>query len=409
MRANPILAALALAVAGIPNPASARPSLWVDAWAAAPDRVGPAMEPGTIRQVVRLSAGGTRVRIRLSNLLGKTPLTMGPVELARSAGGSKIAPAGRAVVTFGGNATVTIPKGKEVLSDPVAFATGPLEPVAVSLFLPSGSQSPTVHGVGLTTAFRAKGHGISASAFPTEGSTRGRVFLTDVEVEARAGTGTLVLLGDSITDGVGSTFDKDARWPDVLAARLQGDSKLAFIALANAGISGNRILNDGAAPFIGPSAIARFGRDVGRKPGVRWVLLFEGINDISAAGILNTRRDDVSAAQIIAGMKALVDRAHKRGIATFGATLLPTGGMGRPSETPAGEVKRQAVNHWIREGGGFDAVVDLDAALRDPLQPGRLRPEFDSGDHLHPNDRGHETIADAVYARLLSDLRGSGR
>jgi lysophospholipase L1-like esterase len=218
----------------------------------------------------------------------------------------------------------------------------------------------------------------------------------------------LIVLGDSISDGVGSTFGGDGRWPDALAVRLRADPALAGVAVANAGISGNRLLNDAAAPFVGPSGLSRLSRDALDKPGARWLVLFEGINDIAAGPLLKTERDDVSATDIIKGMQAMIGRAHARRIAVIGVTLLPTGGVGEPFETPSSEAKRQEVNAWIRGGCAFDAVADADGALRDPAAPTRLRPEFDSGDHLHPNDGGHDAIAAAVH-RTLRELLSRGR
>jgi lysophospholipase L1-like esterase len=205
-----------------------------------------------------------------------------------------------------------------------------------------------------------------------------------------------------VTDGVGSTPDADHRWPDALAARLQTDPALKTIAVADAGIAGNRILNDGREGFIGPSAASRFDHDALDRPGVRWVLLLEGINDIAGASSLTTPQDDVSAAQIIDGMKALIARAHAKGVRVWGATLAPFGGAEWPFHSAAGEAKRQAVNAWIRSAGAFDAVVDFEGTLRDPAHPDRLLPAFDSGDHLHPNDAGYAAMAAVIDLRLFT-------
>jgi lysophospholipase L1-like esterase len=297
---------------------------------------------------------------------------------------------------------VVIPPGREVLSDALPFATHSLERVAVSLYLPEGSTAPTQHGVGLETGFVVAGDQTAAADFKADATIRSRFFLTDVEVLGDAGSSSLMVLGDSISDGVGSAFGRDARWPDVLAARLRDDRLLARVGVGNAGISGNRLLNDAEPPFVGPSGLSRFSRDVLEKPSLRWLVLFEGINDIAAGPLLKTPRDEVSAAQIIAGLRALVTRAHAHRVAVVGATLLPTGGAGEPFDTPLSEAKRQEVNAWIRSACVFDAVADLDSALRDPAAAARLRPEFDSGDHLHPNDGGHQAIAEAVHGALRS-------
>jgi lysophospholipase L1-like esterase len=381
--------------------APATASAWVETWAASPDRVGTPMPAQTLRQVVRISAGGKRLRIRLSNAFGTKPLKIGAASVARSAGGSGIEPLDQSRVTFGGRAEVIIPPGVDALSDPVKLRTEAVERIAVSLYLPDGSSAPTQHGVGLETAFMADGDQTALQDLTAPRTNRSRFFLSDVEVMARPGTAAFMVLGDSISDGVGSTFGADARWPDVLAAGLRPSQRRPGLAVANAGISGNRLLNDGAAPYIGPSGISRFSRDILAKPGLRWVLLFQGGNDISAAAVLKTPRDQVSAEQIIAGLQALVAQAHRSGVAVLGATLLPRGRAGEPFNAPANEAKRQQVNAWIRGGCGFDAIVDLDRALRDPAAPERMLPQFDSGDHVHPNDAGHRAIAQTVHGGLM--------
>ena len=238
--------------------------------------------------------------------------------------------------------------------------------------------------------------------FPSGNADASRYFLTGVDVEADAGAATVVVLGDSITDGVGSTPDRDARWPDALAARLQANRTTASIAVVNAGVAGNRILNDGRPPYIGPSSLSRFDRDVLDTPGVRWIILLQGSNDVSAADTLTTPQDQVSARQIIEGMTALIERAHARGLAIYGATLLPLEGVGKPFvSTDAGREKRRAINDWIRTGGAFDGVIDFERVMGDPARPGRLRPAFDSGDHLHPNDAGYAAMAAAVDTNLF--------
>jgi lysophospholipase L1-like esterase len=224
--------------------------------------------------------------------------------------------------------------------------------------------------------------------------------LTDVEVAASADARAIAVVGDSITDGVGSTENHNARWPDALAARLQADPALASIAVANSGISGNRILNDGAEPYVGPSVLSRFDRDALNKPGVRWVLLLSGGNDISAARVLATPKDQVSAQQIIDGLKTLIERAHQKGVKIWGATLTPKAGS--KFYYAEGETKRQAINAWIRTARAFDAVVDFDQVTRDPDHPDRLLPAFDSGDHVHPNDAGYKAMGAAIDLRLLT-------
>jgi lysophospholipase L1-like esterase len=260
-----------------------------------------------------------------------------------------------------------------------------------------------MHTTAIQTVYFAPGDATAAPTLPAGETDNSRYFLTDVEVAAGADARLLVVVGDSTSDGVGSTEDGNARWPDVLAARLQADPKYASIAVVNSGLSGNRILNDAADPFLGPSTLSRFDRDALSKPGVRWVLLLQGINDITASGMLTTPEDRVSAQQIIDGMKTLIARAHAKGIRIWGATLLPRGGTTGPRrQTPEGAAKREEVNAWIRTSGAFDAVMDFEKAVRDPAQPDRLRSALDSGDHSHPNDAGYKAMAASIDLSLFS-------
>lgn len=381
---------------------------WVSSWGAAPVAAGPALSSRTIRQVIRTSLGGTAVRIRLSNLFGSTPLAVGPVRVARSEGGPAIQAGTDQGVTFNGLASVTLPPGESVLSDAVALPVAALENLAVSLYLPEGASAPTVHQVGNQTVYLAQGDLTSRLRFEPEGEADDtRYLLTDLEVAAPRDARSFIVLGDSITDGVGSSENANARWPDRLAERLQAIPASRAIAVVNAGIAGNRILNDAVAPYRGPSSLSRLDRDVLDKPGVRWLLLLQGGNDISASDLLEAPDQKVSAAQIIEGMQAIIARARARGIEVWGATLLPRGGTTFPMPpTAAARAKREAVNAWIRESGVFDVVVDFAQVMRDPEKPDHLRPDYDSGDHLHPNDAGYRAMAEAIdVARLVDETR----
>lgn len=378
---------------------------WVASWGAAPVAAGPMLPPRTIRQVIRTSLGGTAVRIRLSNLFGSEPLTVGPVRVARHVEGPLIQPGTDQAVTFNGMSRAVLPAGGSVLSDAVELPVAALESLVVSLYLPNGASAPTVHQVGNQTVYLAQGDVTSQARFEPEGEADDtRYLLTDLDVAATKDARSFVVLGDSITDGVGSSENANARWPDRLAERLQGTPSLASIAVVNAGIAGNRILNDGAAPYRGPSSLSRLTRDVLDKPGVRWVLLLQGGNDISASDLLEAADQKVSAAQIIEGMRMIIIRARARGVQVWGATLLPRGGTTFPAPPSAAALaKREAVNAWIRESGSFDVVVDFDRVMRDPARPSHLLPAYDSGDHLHPNDAGYQAMADAIDLTRLAD------
>lgn len=401
-------AALACAVSGLllaPVAPAAEPGRWISTWSAAPDQAGPALKPQTIRQTMRASAGGQQVRVRLSNLFGTAPLTIGSVHVALAADGAAIRAGTDRRLSFGGQAGVTIPAGQSVLSDSMPMTVAPLQPLAVSLYLPQGSEAPTLHGFGLQTVHFADGvDATSAPTLPRHEADDSRYFVTDIEVSAIGEPArTLVALGDSVTDGVGSTTDTSNRWTDALAERLQGQAATASIGVANVGIAGNRILRDGVDPYIGPSALARLERDVMSKPNLRWIILLEGINDITAAEMLPSPEDQPSAQRIIDGMKAVIQRAHAGGVSIVGATLLPrTGTTGIWTQTAQAEAKRQAVNEWIRHGKAFDAVLDFDRVVQDPEHPERLRAEFDSGDHCHPNDAGYRAMAAAVKPEWLT-------
>lgn len=372
---------------------------WVNTWGAAPDTAGPPLKAQTVREVIRTSIGGSGLRIRLSNLDGAGPVTIGPVHVALSTGESAIQPGSDHAVKFDGKSTVTIAKGQSALSDAVAMRVAPLQSLAVSMYLPTETGVSTLHATGIATTYITQsGDTTTSIALPNSEVVPSRFFLTDVEVNANPSARTFVAFGDSITDGMNSTSDTNRRWPDVFASRLQAEPALASIAVVNSGISGNRILNDG----LGPNALSRFERDALSKPDVKWILLLEGINDIGAAGQAQVPKDDVSAQQIIDGMKTLIARAHAKGIKVWGATLTPFGGVEWPYHTAAGEAKRQAVNTWIRTSGAFDAVVDFDKVVRDPAHPDRFLPAFDSGDHLHPSDAGYKAMANSINLGLLA-------
>jgi lysophospholipase L1-like esterase len=352
----------------------------------------------TVRMVVRASAGGERVRITLSNAAGREPVRFGAVHVALHEGGSRVAASSDRAVTFGGSAAITLEPGALAVSDPVDLAVGPLAELAISLYLPERTGAPTTHELALNTTYVARGNDVAAPVLPDAATNLTYFWLAGVEVAADApAAGTIVAFGDSITDGFSTTPNAHRAWPALLAARLQGNAATAHWGVANAGIAGNRVRRD----LVGTSALARFDRDVLARAGVRWLVLFEGINDVTWSALPGAPASQrTSAEQLVDALAQLVDRAHAHGIRVVGATLMPMGGLWL--HNPETEGLRQAVNRWIRTSGKFDAVVDFDAVTRDPADPARLRPDFDSGDHIHPNDAGNAAMAEAIDLSLFA-------
>ncbi|WP_314440970.1 SGNH/GDSL hydrolase family protein [Massilia timonae] len=371
-------------------------SHWTASWGAAP--AGPPADASphtftdqTLRLVVQSSVGGNRVRIRLSNELGSTPLRIGAARIGLRAQGSDVAPGTDRALTFGGRAGVTIPAGAPALSDPVELHLPPLAQVAVSLYLPGAVQAPTLHGQARQTSYvSSTGDHTASASLPVQRTITAWPFLTALEVDGMRGA--VVVLGDALTDGARSTSDANRRWTDVLARRLQAERDAgARLGVINRGIAGNRLLGDNPAnPLAGRSALARFERDVLATSGARQLVLMVGIEDIGNGSAANP----VTLDDMVAGYRQLIARARAARIAVIGATLAPFEGAALYSVEK--ETLRQAVNTWIRSSGEFDAVFDADRVLRDPARPSRLLPAYDSGDHLHPNDRGYQALGEAM-------------
>ena len=391
---------------------------WVTTWSTAmlaPNTIvfgtSPGFENQTLRQVVHTSIGGNRVRVRLSTF-GAGALHIGAARIALRATGSAIVPDTDRALTFGGLSALVIPPGAVVLSDPVALDVPPLADLAVSIFVP-GSTGPTSwHFEALQTAYVSPTGDFTESVdMPFVSTTRypgpdglehdAWFWLAGVEVLAPKQTGAVAILGDSVTDGSRSTPDTNNRWPDHLAQRLIAVHGNHGMGVLNLGITGNKLLNE----IIGPNALARYDRDVLTQTGVTQVIASLGNNDIL---FVFSPADVVSVDQIIAGHRQLIRRARARGLKIYGATLTPFGGF--PLASAAKESKRQAVNHWIRTSGEYDAVIDFDVALRDPNDPTRLRSDaeisYDSGDHLHPNDAGYQAMANAIDLALFKNNKG---
>ncbi|MFJ3303692.1 SGNH/GDSL hydrolase family protein [Streptomyces sp. NPDC086549] len=380
--------AAAATTAATVRTAAIAPSPWTGTWETAPSGTAPALPGAAVRNVVHISVGGTAVRIRLGNRLGSKPLTLGAVTVAlRRAGGPDAVPGSMRVAGFGGARTVTVPPGVDVLTDPVPLAVPDAADLLVTVHTPTDSGPATVHRTALQTSYVAADGGQWAAAEDGAAYTATIsqwYYVTGVDVRGRS-AGSVVAFGDSLTDGNGSTANANHRWPDRLAQRLNGRR----LGVLNAGLSGNRLLRDGT----GPSATARLDADALSRAGVRALILLEGINDIKGKPEAN----DVAAFE--KAYRTIVERAHAHGIRVVGATLTPYGGYS--AFTAAREKVRQKVNAVIRGGGVFDAVVDFDAAVRDPAQPQRIRPGYDPGDHLHFNDAGMRALADTVDLATL--------
>jgi lysophospholipase L1-like esterase len=357
----------------------------------------------TLREIVHVSIGGSRVRVVLGNEFGTAPLTVSAASIALRDKDAKIAANTSRALAFSGRPSVIIPAGASLLSDPVDENVPPMADLAIDLYLPdemTSLTSPlTVHaGASQTNYVSSTGNFAGSADLPVLTTTPSWYLLERVEVAAPAETGAIVTFGDSITDGARSTPNTNNRWPDYLAKRLLARPGNAQLAILNAGIGGNRLLSDSIANF-GINALARFDRDVLAQPGAMYVVVLEGINDIG-----NARANPMpSAADLIAAQQQMIDRAHAHGLIIFGATLTPF--EGAAYFTPEGEAKRQAINSWIRTSKAYDGVIDFDAATRDPASPGKFLPLYDSGDHLHPNDAGYEAMGKSIDLHLFGTAK----
>ena len=400
------------------------PDHWVGTWAAAPfaannvrrprpagvtsqnavpDAAAPSLSDQillgtdtTFREIVHVSLGGPMVRVVLTNEFGSDPLEIRAAHVALSEGGSSISLATAAGLTFGGRASVTIPPGALAVSDAVTMKLPAGADLAVSLFIPAQPmKTVSSHGYADQSNFTAAGNVVGAKSLEQATEIASWPFVKGVEVKAGAGAGAIVAFGDSITDGAYATKNANARWPDVLAKRLQADKKTAELAVLNEGIGGNRVLHDNT----GPSALARFDRDVIAQAGVKYVIVMESINDIGHAADPVKPYDVVSADDLIVGLTQMAERAHTHGIKMIGATLTPY--VGAKYASPAGEAIRQAVNKWIRTTSVLDGVIDFDKATQDPANPGTFLPAYDHGDHLHPGDAGYKAMGEYVDLKLF--------
>ncbi len=407
------------ALLALPLAAIAQTGTWVGSWGASPLPPSPATQrfpatPGfanqTIRQIVRLSAGGDRVRLRLTNEYGAQPLRIGAARVGVADGTGALVKGSEHVVTFAGKGSATIPAGAPLVSDAVDLRVADLASLSVSLYFPDDTGQCTCHQVGLQEAYVSAAGDFTTGVFAPAQTLQARAFLSGVEVQS-ARAKAVVVLGDSISDGVGSTAGTNRRWPDLLAERLNARGGGTHWGVVNHGISGNRVLADGA----GPSALARLDRDVLSVPGAAYVIVFEGVNDlgralgpplpgVGAAPAANGRPaplvDPVFGSDLlIDGYRQVIARAHEHGLRIYGATIAPYEGAGYWSAD--GDKVRMAVNDWMRKSGEFDGVLDFDAVLRDPAKPAQIKDGMHAGDHLHGSDAGYRKVADSIDLKLF--------
>jgi len=383
---------------------------WVGSWSASQQLVEPnnALSPedlrdATLRQIVNLSLGGNELRLHLSNRFGTTPLHITAVHLAKSAApaSSRILQASDKAITFSGAADVTIPPHADYLSDPVEFPVEPLSDVSITLHVDGAPVEQTGHPGSRATSYVTHGDSVFAADIPEAKKIDHWYFISGIDVAAEPAARSIVVLGDSITDGHGATTNGNDRWTDVLARRLQSSPATHGVAVLNQGIGGNHLLTDG----VGPNALSRFDHDVLAQAGVRYLIVLEGINDI---GML-ARAENVSQTahhtlvlRMIAAYEQIVARAHTANVQVIGGTIMPFTGSEYYHPGADSEADRQAVNRWIRAPGHFDAVIDFDQVTRDPEHPERLLAAYDCGDHLHPSPAGYAAMAEAVRLSLFS-------
>jgi lysophospholipase L1-like esterase len=390
--------------------ATANTQLWIGTWAASQQIPEPQnslptddLRDATLRQTVRISVGGPTLRVHLSNVFGTDPLHFASVHIARplSPASATIDPASDKPLTFGGSSDITIPAGAESISDPIDYPVPPLSNLAITFHLDAPPTRETGHPGSRSTSYYLHGDFASAANLPDAKHIDHWYQLSGIDVLAPAGAASIVALGDSITDGHATTTNGNDRWTDVLAERLQASSTTDNIGVLNQGIGGNHLLTDG----LGPNALARFDRDVIAQPGVRWLIVFEAVNDLGGL----TRLGDVPPAEhaafvarILAAYQQIIDRAHAHGIEAIGATITPFVGSDYYHPGPATEADREAINAWILAPGHFDAVLDFDKVVRDPVHPDRMLPANDCGDHLHPGPGGYRAIGESIPLTLFA-------
>src|ERR1700733_9595913 len=383
---------------------------WVASWGASQQVPEPQNEltsddlrNATVRQIVHLSVGGSAVRVHVTNAFGTEALQFTSAHIARplSSSSAAIDPASDHSLTFAGQPAVTVPPGAEFVSDPVDYPVRPLSDLAITFHLDLPPSKETGHPGSRATSYYEQGDAVSAATLADARHVDHWYQLSEIEVQSAPGAAAIIALGDSITDGHGATTNGNDRWTDVLAARLQSSPATRNLGVSNQGIGGNHLLTDG----LGPNALARFDRDVLAPAAVRWVIVFEGVNDLGGLA----RKGEVTATehaalvqQVLAAYSQVIARAHAHALRVYGATITPYVGSTYYHPGPLSEADRQAVNQWIRGPGHFDAVIDFDAMVRDPQHPDQLLPGYDCGDHLHPSPAGYKVMGEAIPLNLFS-------
>jgi len=389
---------------------AAKPQVWIASWGASqqipePQNILPPddLRDVTLRQIVHLSAGGAQLRVHLSNAFGGEALHFTSVHLARplSAASAAIDPTTDKALSFVGNSDVIVSPGAEFVSDPVDFPAPPLGNLAITFHLDRAPTPQTGHPGSRATSSYVHGDSVAAAELVNPKQVDHWYWLSGVDVLAAPGGGVIVALGDSITDGHGATTNGNDRWTDVLAARLQASTSTRGIGVSNQGIGGNHLLTDG----LGPNALARFDRDVLAPAGVRWLIVFEGVNDLGGLarnGEVTPAEHATLVGRVLAAYQQLITRAHAHGLRVIGATITPYTGSDYYHPGPLSEADRQAVNQWTRTAGHFDAILDFDQVVADPQHPDRLLPAYDSGDHLHPSPAGYRAMGESVPLNLFA-------
>lgn len=387
---------------------------WVAGWGSSQIALdsGTALPPDhasdvTVRQVVRLTLGGKRLRVRLSNAHGAEPIRIGRASIGISPSDQSPRVIRSQPVTFDGRPSITIPAGADYVSDPVPLAVAALDHVAVSIHLPQPVSRQTGHPGARTASWIVRGDKTEASAFEPDATVERWFFLAGVDVETAAKGGAIIAFGDSITDGFGVKGGADVRWTDHLAERLQANPATRGLSVVNMGTGGSRVLRNG----IGPSALGRFERDVLSVPGAKYLLVLYGVNDLGGLSRANADQAafDALVADLTGAYRQVIRRAHDAGIRVYGATILPFSGSDYYRPGPQAEAARRAVNRWIRTSGEFDGVIDFDAVLADPVQRDRLRDIYDSGDHLHPSIAAYRVMGDTVSLDFFTGAKPAER